>query len=166
MAVITVAFYTSSLTSSLTVQKLHLPVNSLEELARSSLRVIVFKNGAMHGILASAKDGVLKRTYEKVAQSGGFITDFASQVDIILDNPKTVSLFDGDSFKYLAYLRPDMPNVKCNISIVSRINRIQHGFIFPKNSPYVQGISDRFVSDVPIFRLHAVINSNILKEFF
>ena len=107
------------------------------------MRVVVFENGAMHGILASAKDGVLKQIYDKVLENNGFIKDFSKQIDTVLNNPNTISLFDGDSFNYVAYLRPDIREVKCKLSIVSKVNRIQHGFIFPKNSSYIQGISFR-----------------------
>ena len=103
----------------------------------------MFKNGAMHGIMAAAKSGVMKRTYEKALETDGFAVDYASMIDMVLNDPNRVSLFDGDSFNYLAYLIPDLPSVKCNLSIITRINRVQLGFIFPQNSVYIQDISSR-----------------------
>jgi len=143
MTIILVAFYTSSLTSSLAIRKLHLPVHSLEELAQSSLSVVMFKNGAMHGITAAAKSGVLKRIYEKACETDGFAEDYPSMIEMVLNDPNRVSFFDGDSFNYLAYLIPDLPSVKCNLSVITQINRVQHGFIFPKNSAHIQDISSR-----------------------
>jgi len=83
MRVLLVAFYMSSLTSSLAIRKLHLPVHSLEELAQSSLSVVMFKNAAMHGIMAAAKSGVMKRTHEKALETDGFAVDYPSMIDQI-----------------------------------------------------------------------------------
>ena len=145
MTVVLVAYYNSSLTSILAIRRINLPFNSVQQLAQSSLPIVVLRDGAMHGILAAAEDGVLRQIYDKVVRSDGFISDYASQIDIILNNPNTVCLFDGDSFNNLAYLRPDLPHAKCTISVVARLNRIQRGFIFPKNSPYVNSISNRYI---------------------
>ena len=107
---------------------------------------MVLKDASWHGILASAESGVLKRIYEKVVEGDGFAPDLSSFIDAILDSRNTVAFLDGDTIDYLSNLKPDVPNVKCKISIVSQVNRVQIGFIFPKNSPYIKGISDRFVT--------------------
>ena len=136
MTVVLVAIYTSVLTSTLAVRKASLPVNSVEELAKSSMPVVAGKNVAMHGILAAATGGPLKIIHDRVAQNDGFAADYDSMLDHILDNPGTISFFDSYTLHYVGRRLPHLKNIKCEISIINKVITTYSSFIFTKNSPY------------------------------
>ena len=141
MTVVLVAVYMSVLTSTLAVRKITLPVNSIQELADSSMDILLVRYIAIHGILASATGGPLKIIHDRVDSRNTFSNNIEALQNTVLTNPGTIGFIHSDSISQLEGTMAALKLAKCEFSLIDTIIGTRETLIVSKNSPYLDGIN-------------------------
>ncbi len=143
-SLIITVIYASNLTAHLTVRKIHLPINSLEELAKSSVIINAQANSAAVDILKYSKDKYLRDIYETKVKirEDTLPSTFTEQIIETLNDKNSVALIVHKHFKYMNYQPAPYNELQCEFVLANvRIYWNLAGFLVRKGSKYGQVIS-------------------------
>ncbi len=138
-SLIITVIYASNLTAHLTVRKIHLPINSLEELANSSVIINAQANSAAVDILKYSKDKYLRDIYEtnvKICEDT-LPRTVTEQIKETLNDKNSVALIVHKYFKYMNYQPAPYNELQCEFVLANvRIYWNLGGFPIRKGSKY------------------------------